>query len=90
MMNDTDSMMVRDTLLHAGYRAHCVADELYAWALELRRPSTVYRPTVSRDGNMWCALYGENIQEGVCGFGETPELAMRQFDIEFLNARAAK
>lgn len=24
-----------------------------------------------KDGNQWCFLYGENIQEGVCGFGET-------------------
>lgn len=24
-----------------------------------------------KDGNQWCFLYGDNIQEGVCGFGET-------------------
>ena len=24
-----------------------------------------------KDGNQWCFLYGESIQEGVCGFGET-------------------
>lgn len=24
-----------------------------------------------KDGNMWCYLYGDNIQEGICGFGET-------------------
>ena len=24
-----------------------------------------------KDGNSWCFLYGENIQEGICGFGET-------------------
>ena len=24
-----------------------------------------------KDGNQWCFLYGENIQEGVCGFGKT-------------------
>lgn len=23
------------------------------------------------DGNQWCFLYGENIQEGICGFGDT-------------------
>jgi len=43
-------------------------------------PSVLYRPTLSRDGNQWCALYGENIQEGVCGFGDSPELAMQDFD----------
>lgn len=24
-----------------------------------------------KDGNMWCYLYGNNIQDGVCGFGKT-------------------
>lgn len=24
-----------------------------------------------KDGNQWCFLYGNNIQEGICGFGET-------------------
>ena len=26
---------------------------------------------LSKDGNMYCFLWGDNIQEGVCGFGET-------------------
>jgi hypothetical protein len=32
---------------------------------------------------MWCCLYGANIQEGFCGFGETPDKAMRDFDKNF-------
>ena len=24
-----------------------------------------------KDGDKWCFLYGENLQEGVCGFGDT-------------------
>lgn len=44
------------------------------------RPSTLYKPRVYPDGNMWCALYGINIQEGVAGFGESPALAMEDFD----------
>ena len=44
------------------------------------RPSTIYKPRVFPDGNMWCALYGENIQEGVAGFGKSPALAMKDFD----------
>lgn len=31
---------------------------------------------VTRDGNEWCALWGENLQEGVAGFGETQEAAV--------------
>ncbi len=43
-------------------------------------PSVLYKPTIAPDGNMWCALLGENLMEGVCGFGETPEKAMADFD----------
>lgn len=44
------------------------------------RPSTIYKPRVFPDGDMWCALHGENIQEGVAGFGKSPALAMDDFD----------
>lgn len=47
---------------------------------EQMRPSTLYNPRVYPDGDMWCALYGVNIQEGVAGFGESPALAMEDFD----------
>lgn len=33
-----------------------------------------------RDGNQWCFVWGENIQEGVAGFGSTPEDAVVAFD----------
>lgn len=32
--------------------------------------------TVSLDGDKWCALAGENLQEGVAGFGDTPSAAL--------------
>ena len=48
---------------------------------EQLRPSTIYKPKLYMDGNWWCALYGENIQRGVSAFGETPEEAMKNFDI---------
>lgn len=44
------------------------------------RPSVLYRPSLGRDGDQWCALYGSNIQEGVCGFGSSPADAMADFD----------
>jgi hypothetical protein len=55
---------------------------------EMTRPSVLFRPNVYADGNQFCALYGENIQVGVCAFGPTPELACRQFDIEWKNRKA--
>lgn len=30
---------------------------------------------VFKDGNMWCALYGENLQVGVSGWGDSPDEA---------------
>ena len=44
------------------------------------KPHVLMRPKVYIDGDQWCALYGENIQSGVCGFGESPERACADFD----------
>ncbi len=54
--------------------------EIYAVSYELRRPATLMRPRVYIDGNMWCALYGDNLQDGVAGFGPSPAEAMTDFD----------
>ena len=54
----------------------CAAEVVW----EMKRPSVLYRPKLSLDGDQWCALYGENLQEGVAGFGDTPAAAMAAFD----------
>lgn len=46
-------------------------------------PSVRFRPKLSRDGNKWIALYGDNLQVGVVGVGDSPGAAMREFDIEW-------
>jgi len=46
----------------------------------MQRPSVLYRPRISIDGNQWCVLYGDNLQDGIAGFGNTPALAMADFD----------
>jgi len=33
--------------------------------------------TISLDGDEWCALIGENLQEGLAGFGKSPVQAIR-------------
>ena len=53
--------------------ANIIADELTA-------PHVLLRPKIFLDGDSWCCLYGENIQEGVCGFGKTPREACANFD----------
>lgn len=47
------------------------------------RPHVLMRPALSIDGNMWCALYGENLQDGLAGFGKSPEDATADFDINW-------
>lgn len=56
-------------------------------AAEMRRPSVLFRPTLSADGSMWCALLGDDLMSGIAGFGETPALAMEAFDKAFLTER---
>lgn len=51
-------------------------------------PSYMLRPRVFPDGCLWCALYGNDIQNGVCGFGQTPEEAYRDFDTRWTNEKA--
>lgn len=41
------------------------------------------KPKVSIDGNQYCVLYGENLQEGVCGFGDTIYKAIIDFNNSF-------
>ena len=43
-------------------------------------PSAIYRPKIYRDGDQWCALYGDNLQDGVSGFGDSPAQAMQHFN----------
>ena len=42
----------------------------------LTRPSVIYRPTLTKDGDQWCALYGPDIHSGFCAWGDTPAEAM--------------
>lgn len=48
-------------------------------------PFTIYKPKIFPDGNQWCVLLGNNLQEGVTGFGDTPYEAVRNFNHNFHN-----
>lgn len=50
-------------------------------------PHVLLRPKVSVDGDQWCFLYGENLHDGVAGFGDTPELAAADFDKSWRECR---
>ena len=51
--------------LEAGRRAH--------WAVIFG-----LRPFL--DGNSWCVLWGDDLQSGICAFGDSPAQAIQNFD----------
>jgi len=57
-----------------------IQEEFISVAHDMQQPAVLFRPKLSIDGNMWCALYGDNLQDGVAGFGESPSKAMEDFD----------
>lgn len=59
-------------------------------AIEMKRPFMLLRPRIYADGNAWCVLLGENMQTGVCAFGETPAKAATAFDIAWMNQTPPK
>lgn len=71
------------------HSAICAAENIRIIFSEHANPSVLYRPALSLDGNQWCALYGANLQDGVAGFGDTPALAMREFDTQWFNSKAS-
>lgn len=45
------------------------------------RPHVLMRPRVFMENlTTWCCLYGENLQDGVAGFGSCPREACADFD----------
>lgn len=57
--------------------------EFITVAYEMQRPSAIYKPNLSIDGDQWCALYGVDLMNGVAGFGDSPAKAMDNFDKEW-------
>lgn len=57
-------------------------------AAEMQRPSVLYRPALSIDGNQWVAFYGSSIHDGVFGFGKSPDAAMRDFDANWQESKS--
>ena len=48
--------------------------------IETMRPSVLYKPVLTQDGDAWCMLYGVDLQSGLAGFGDTPAQAAKAFD----------
>lgn len=62
------------------YAIAALQEQIHAVANQMTLPSVLYRPRVFLDGNTWCCLYGEDLQNGVAAFGRTPAEAVDNFD----------
>src|SRR6476619_8612824 len=47
-------------------------------------PSAVRRPQLFFRGDLWIALLGPNVEEGIVGIGSTVRAALRAFDAQYL------
>jgi hypothetical protein len=56
--------------------------ELYC-ATHPGTPSAVRRPRLVFRGELWIALFGPSIEEGIVGIGPTVEAALRAFDTQY-------
>lgn len=62
------------------WQVDAIKTEFINAAFELQRPCVIFKPTLLRDGDHWCALFGGNLHDGVAGFGKSPADAMYEFD----------
>ena len=61
-------------------QAEFVREDFSSVSWQMKRPCVLFRPSLYVDGDQWCAIYGEDLQSGVAGFGSSPEKAMENFD----------
>lgn len=85
MMNEADSAHVCSVIADSVSRTYShirdVIESLPIYAAS-------YRLVPYRDGNQWCVLLGEDLQSGIAGFGDSPALAIADFE-RAMQAKAA-
>ena len=47
-------------------------------------PSAAREPRLFRRSDLWIALLGPSVEEGIVGVGQTVETALRAFDAQYL------
>lgn len=64
-----------DNLTHYDYEAASIRSQIAQDAQDFNIFSLL-KPSIKIDGNKWYVLYGENLQDGVAGFGDSPYQAV--------------
>ncbi len=70
------------------FQENNIYEETLRALYEQERPSVLFRPNLTIDGNQYCALYGTDLMSGVGGFGDTADAAMRDFDKQWVESKA--
>ena len=65
-----------------------IYEETLRLLYEQERPSILLRPKLFLDGNQYCVLYGADLMNGIAGFGDTADAAMRDFDNNWVRSKA--
>jgi hypothetical protein len=73
-INDEWSQIAANAIIHAATMGY------NQMAQDASLPHVQMRPKLFIDGDQWCALYGENLQDGVAGFGKSPAAACDAFN----------
>jgi hypothetical protein len=68
------------------YAAAAIEEIKHYWAIHPGSPSAVRRPELFIRGDLWIALLGPNMEEGIIGIGPTVAAALRAFDVQYLIA----
>jgi hypothetical protein len=68
------------------YAAAAIEQMKHYCAAHPGSPSAVRRPQLSSRGDLWIALLGPNVEEGIVGIGPSVAAALRAFDAQYLIA----
>lgn len=86
MLSEQNQMMIVNAACHAiamnqETERMAIGDRMY--------PHVILRAKMYQDGDQWCCLYGDSIQNGVVGFGATPAKAASAFDAVWIHGANA-
>lgn len=82
ILNDNDSYVLMNSINHYQLLQHQEALNYWISKNDLILVKT-FNLKPFKDGNQWCVLLGNNIQEGIVGFGDTPLKAITNFNSSF-------
>jgi len=70
-----------DIVSAISHAAHMIQNSFQVLAVVLEAPHIIQKPKFGLDGDQYYFLKGDNIQDGIAGFGPTPKAAASAFDL---------